>query len=218
MDSLEKVLSKDYVGDIETLWTLSFTFILLSIFKIERWLTSLWNAGSPNAMLESVQFPSSVGVYLLSPLLHSNGGHLATNLFLFVLFGAILEQRVDLRDYLTFVLGVGIVGNFVSPFLFQIFGVPVAFAIGMSGVTHALTVRETIYRVVVALTEEEHVIWSLVIFVIAAVVSLLSALAILTGGTQPGNSVVAHGTGLLLGSLFAFQEVNTIATIQGQIS
>lgn len=191
-----------------TIWTLALTFILLLVYKLEQFFVFMTGAISPNSLLESIEFPLNLGVYLLSPLLHSNGDHLATNLFWFILFGAILEQRVGLRDYFGFILSVGIVGNFVAPFLGQLLGFSVTFAIGLSGVTNALGMRETIYRAVVLSDPERSTRSHWMIFLIAISATVLSAFILLQGETKPGNSAVAHGTGLFLGVVFGLAEVN----------
>lgn len=198
---------KCHIDDIATLWTLALTFTLLLAFKLEQFLVFVTGATSPKSLLESVGFPLNLGVYLLSPLLHSNGGHLATNLFWFILFGMILEQRVNLRNYLGFILSIGIVANFVAPFLGQLLGFSVAFAIGVSGVTNALGIRETIYRAVLLADPDQSTKMDWVIFLVATSATVLSAFVILQGETQPGNSVVAHSTGLFLGAVFAIAEL-----------
>lgn len=199
---------KDRFSRLTTRWTLGVTFILLLALKIEQLLVMAKGAANPKDMLEGVGFPLNIVVYLLSPLLHSGGGHISTNLLWFVLFGVILEQRVDLRDYLGFVLGVGVVANFAAPFALQLVGVSVGFAIGISGVTNAMGIRETIYRAVVLSEREQGGRGDWVIFLIAISATVLSAAIIVKGQTQAGNSAVAHATGLVLGGFFAIAEVD----------
>jgi len=196
---------------ISTVWTLTITFLILLAFKLEQLLVLATDAASPKSLLESVGFPLELGIYLLSPLLHSTGSHLATNLFWFVLFGTILEQRTDLRNYIGFVLGVGIVSNFAAPFLVQVLGFSVGFAIGMSGVTNALGMRETIYRAWILSDKGRSTRADWVVFLVAIIATVLSAFIILRGDTQLGNSVVAHSTGLVFGAVFAVAEVNGFA-------
>lgn len=114
-------------------------------------------------------------------------------------FSVLWDQRVNLREYLRFVLGVGIVANFAAPFGLQLVGLSVAFAIGISGVTNALWMRETLYRAVVLSDRERGSHGDWIIFFIAITATVLSAFIIVNGQTQPRNSVVAHATGLILG-------------------
>lgn len=192
---------------LTTWWTISVTFVLLLALKIEQILVMVTGAADPKAMLEGIAFPLDLAVYLLSPLLHSGGNHIATNLLWFVFFGVILEQRVNLRGYLGFILGVGVVANFTTPFALQLVGVSVGFAIGISGVTHALVMRETIYRAVVLPDRERGSRGDWGIFLVAITATVLSVWVILKGQTQTGNSVVAHGTGLVVGGVYAIAEV-----------
>lgn len=207
MGGTEHQRPKGWFKGLTTRWTVTITFLLLLGLKIEQLMVKAIGAANPEAMLEEVGFPLNIGVYLLSPLLHTGGGHIATNLLWFVLFGVLLEQRVKLRDYLGFILGVGVIANFVAPFALQLVGLSVGFAIGMSGVTNALGMRETIYRAVVLSDQKRSSSGDWMIFLVAITVTVLSAAIILKGNTQPGNSVVAHATGLVLGGIFAIAEV-----------
>jgi membrane associated rhomboid family serine protease len=213
MPNQDSIISQysELTNRISTVWTLTTTFLVLLAFKLEQLLVLATDAASPKSLLESVGFPLELGIYLLSPFLHSSGGHVATNLFWFVLFGAILEQRADLRDYIGFVLGVGIVSNFAAPFLVQLLGFSVGFAIGISGVTNALGMRETIYRAWILTDKGRSTRVDWVIFLVAITASVLSAFIILRGETQPGNSVIAHSTGLVFGAVFAVNEVEAFA-------
>ena len=197
-----------YKSEIDTHWTLGITFITLLAFKIEEFLVYLLNAGSPKTLLESIRFPLNLGVYLLSPILHSDGGHIASNLFWLVLFGVILEQRVEFREYVGFIIGVGIVSNFTAPFFGQLLGFSVGLAIGLSGATHALGMRETIYRFYILLdpNRSSRVDW--LIFGVAIVSTTLLASILIRGVTDPTSSAAAHATGLFLGIIFGIAELD----------
>lgn len=204
--------------EFETYWTLTFVFLFLLIFKTERFLVSLSETNSPNNFLTSIEFPLNLGVHLLSPLLHSSATHITTNIFWFVIFAAILEQRVELRDYIAFILGVGIIGNFVAPFLGQLAGFSVVYAIGVSGATNALTARETIFRAGVLSDSEQNKPVNWLIFILAAFVTLLSAQIVLYGKTQAGNSAIAHGVGLLFGLIFGIAELRGFCRVYDRLS
>lgn len=217
MENTEQQRLKAWFNGLTTRLTIAATFVFLLALKIEQILVMVIGAANPKAMLEGVSFPLNLVVYLLSPLLHSGGDHIATNLLWFLLFGLILEQRANLRDYLVFVLGVGVVANFAAPFALQLVGASVGFAIGISGVTNALGMRETIYRAVVLSDRERGGRGDWLIFLVAITATVLSVWIPLKGQTQPGNSVVAHGTGLVLGAVFAIAEVEGFTKSYGWV-
>lgn len=215
-------LLKRFITEIDTQWTLGTAFIALLAFRLEELLVFLLNAVSPKNFLESVPFPLDLGVLLVSPILHSDGGHIASNLFWFVLFGVILEQRVELREYIGFVLGVGIVSNFAAPVFGQLLGFSVGLAIGLSGVTHGLGMRETIYRFYVLSDQDRATRADWLIFIVAIFTTTLLVSILIRGETNPNNSAVAHGTGLLLGVVFGIGELDgftkSIDWIEGRLN
>lgn len=203
-----RFLLRRYHNEIATQSTLGVTFIALLAFRLEKLLAFLLNAGSPESFLESIRFPLTLGVFLLSPVLHSDGGHIASNLFWLVLFGVILEQRVDFREYIGFILGVGIVSNFAAPVIGQLLGFSVGLAIGLSGATHGLGMREAIYRFYVLSDRDRSTRGDWLIFGVAMLSTALLASILIRGETDPNNSAVAHGTGLVLGMVFGIAELD----------
>jgi membrane associated rhomboid family serine protease len=199
MDLRAKLNTTDGILTALLIWAL-----ILS-YRIEVVVVADTNQ-SVHAYLESLLADGNFFLLILSPALHMSEMHLLRNLTTLILFGLFLEQRSNGFEFFGFFATAGLFGNFIAPLALQLAGVSVAFGIGASAVTHALYTRELVYRADRLRTAEEYYA-HFGVFLVSGVIAALAFLSVLNGDPGGGVSVTAHAAGLLVGVIFALEEI-----------
>jgi membrane associated rhomboid family serine protease len=204
MDELSEVRKKILLltnvpeFDIDATRTVSISFLLLITFKTESILADRNGYTTVFSWIQDL-YGTNAGLLILSPIMHSDSSLLIGNPIILIPLSLLMEQRLKIGSYLFFVYFVGVLGNAIIPPLLSLVGISTGFGIGISGVTHAMASRETVYRTIQIFHSSNP--WLLIGWVVAVSVFSLHFLVIITGSTPPSVSLTAHASGLFIGVL-----------------
>jgi len=179
--------------------------LLVSFLLISVTLVTLELSG-PESISEYIRSQKGLNenlVLLLSPYLHSSFEHLANNLFFLIPLAVSYNRHRSGLAFISSVYLVGILSNIIGPLVFVLIGEPSGLSVGISGVTHALSSRETLYYVADNVSTKA----DFVFFFLSASFVIWNAFIIVSGSTPEGASISGHLTGLLLGIPWALVEI-----------
>jgi len=179
--------------------------LLLSFSLISLTLVTLILSGqeSISVYIRSHQGIKKDLILLLSPFLHSGFDHLVQNLFFLIPLAVSYNRHRDGLAFISSVYLIGILTNTIGPLSFVLAGVTSGLSVGISGVTHALSSRETLYYIANNISTKTDVVF----FCMSAILFLWNSWILFSGSTPEGASISGHLTGLLLGVPWAAIEI-----------
>jgi len=179
--------------------------LLLSFSLISITLVTLILSGqeSISAYIRSHQGIKKDLILLLSPFLHSGFDHLVQNLFFLIPLAVSYNRHRDGLAFIPSVYLVGILTNTIGPLSFVLAGESSGLSVGISGVTHALSTRETLYYIANNVSTKTDAVF----FCMSAFFFIWNSWILFSGSTPEGASVSGHLTGLVLGVPWAMIEI-----------